>query len=364
MSVRLEHLTRRVARHGRPIVDDVSLEVADGSFTALLGPSGAGKTSLLRIIAGLDAHCDGRVFINAQRVDMMEARSRNIGFVFQNYALFDHMTVARNIGFGLSIRPRALRPDRAGIAARVEELLELMHLPGMGGRYPHELSGGQRQRVALARALATGPRVLLLDEPFGALDPLVRRRIRGWLRDLHDRLGLTTILVTHDRHEACELADAIALMRDGRIVQAGSPQQLLDTPATPFAMEFMGEVTRLAGRVVGGRFIADLPDVRPVMAGGPDGVAELLVRAGDVRLLPGQGAATAWLRQAHGPIGTFDVMSGPDTIRLDAVIPPGDGRIVVNCALDVSAGRVARDGQWLGATDVPAPSGSACVARA
>ncbi|PYD71683.1 sulfate/molybdate ABC transporter ATP-binding protein [Novacetimonas hansenii] len=346
MSVRLEHLVRRVG--GRPIVDDISLEVETGSFTALLGPSGAGKTSLLRIIAGLDGHDAGCVFLNGARVDMLEARSRNIGFMFQNYALFDHMTVARNIAFGLSIRPRKIRPTRAQIAARVEELLDLMHLPGMGGRYPHELSGGQRQRVALARALATGPRVLLLDEPFGALDPLVRRSIRGWLRDVHDRLGLTTILVTHDRNEACELADTIALMRDGRIVQSGTPQQLRDAPATPFAMAFMQDVTRLPGRVAAGLFIADLPDMRPVPAQGPDGRAELLVRAGDVRLLPGQGAATAWLRQTYGPIGTFDVMSGPDTLRLDALIPPGAARIVVNCALDASAGRVARDGQWLG----------------
>ncbi|MCE2578793.1 sulfate/molybdate ABC transporter ATP-binding protein [Gluconacetobacter entanii] len=349
MSVRLENLTRRVG--GRPIVDDVSLDVAEGSFTALLGPSGAGKTSLLRIIAGLDPHDGGRVLLNGQRVDMLEARSRNIGFVFQNYALFDHMTVARNIAFGLSIRPRRIRPDRARIAARVEELLELMHLPGMGGRYPHELSGGQRQRVALARALATGPRVLLLDEPFGALDPLVRRSIRGWLRELHDRLGLTTILVTHDRHEASELADTIALMRDGRIVQAGTPQQLHDAPATPFAMEFMHDVTRLPGRVANGAFIADLPDMRPVAVNGGDGPAELLVRAADVRLLPGQGAATAWLRQANGPIGTFDVMSGPDTLRLESVVPPGGGRIVVNCALDAAAGRVARDGRWLEGRD-------------
>ncbi|GAB6966696.1 sulfate/molybdate ABC transporter ATP-binding protein [Komagataeibacter kakiaceti JCM 25156] len=348
MSVKLDHITRVSPQNGRPIVDDVSLTVADGSFTALVGPSGAGKTSLLRIIAGLDAHQAGQVAIDGARVDQLAARARNIGFVFQHYALFGHMTVADNIGFGLSIRPRRIRPGRAEISSRVEELLDLMQLPGVGGRYPHQLSGGQRQRVALARALATGPRLLLLDEPFGALDPLVRRQIRGWLRDLHERLGLTTILVTHDRQEATELADTIALMRHGRIVQAGTVRQLEEKPASPFVMEFTGDVIRIPGRVERGLFIADLPDIHAFATSVPDGGADVLIRPSDIRLLPDRGGAMAWLRQTRGMLGTYDFMTGTGTqgLRFETVIPEGAAPIVVNCALDISAGRIARDDVW------------------
>ncbi|GBQ14602.1 sulfate ABC transporter ATP-binding protein [Komagataeibacter rhaeticus] len=355
MSVQLEQITRRNPRNGRPIVDNVSLAVASGSFTALVGPSGAGKTSLLRIIAGLDPHQAGHVSIDGTRVDTLDARARNIGFVFQHYALFAHMSVAANIGFGLSVRPRGQRPRRDVIARRVEDLLDLMQLSGLGGRYPHELSGGQRQRVALARTLATGPRVLLLDEPFGALDPLVRRQIRGWLRSLHERLGLTTILVTHDRQEAAELADTVVLMRHGRIVQAGTPQALEDTPADPFTMAFTGDLVRLGGRVENHVFTPDLPDILPVTAPIAAGPAELLVRPVDIALRPGQGQATAVLRQARGPLGLYDVRLGTDTLQVETLMPPDRPRILPHCALDVTAGRLARDNAWASVETPPFP---------
>ena len=355
MSVHLDHITRISPQNGRSIVDDVSLTVADGSFTALVGPSGAGKTSLLRIIAGLDPHQAGHVSIDGTRVDALGAHERNIGFVFQHYALFAHMRVAANIGFGLSIRPRASRPDRKEITRRVEELLDLMQLSGMGARYPHELSGGQRQRVALARTLATRPRVLLLDEPFGALDPLVRRQIRGWLRNLHEQLGLTTILVTHDRQEASELADMVVLMRHGRIVQAGAGPLLEDTPATPFVMAFTGDVVRIAGMVRNHVFTPDLPDIMPLPAPVAAGPAELLIRPIDIGLRPGHGHATAMLRQTRGPLGLYDVHLGPETVVVETLIPPGATRIVPNCALDVAAGRLARGDAWATMDTSPLP---------
>ncbi|MHC0612425.1 sulfate/molybdate ABC transporter ATP-binding protein [Komagataeibacter oboediens] len=347
MSVQLDHITRILPQGGRPIVEDISLLVPDGSFTALVGPSGAGKTSLLRIIAGLDPHQDGHVMIDGACVDMQDARARNIGFVFQHYALFAHMTVAANIGFGLSIRPRRTRPDKADIAARVEDLLDLMQLPRMGARYPHELSGGQRQRVALARALATGPRVLLLDEPFGALDPLVRQQIRGWLRDLHERLGLTTILVTHDRQEAAELADTVVLMRNGHVVQSGPTRQLEDNPADPFVMTFTGDVVRITGHVTHGVFMPALPDIQPVAAPAADGPAEILIRPADIRLRPGSGSARAHLRHRRGLVGIYETTIAHTTFAVETVTTPEPARVIPDCALDIAAGRLARGDAWL-----------------
>ncbi|MGY6769559.1 sulfate/molybdate ABC transporter ATP-binding protein [Komagataeibacter sp. NFXK3] len=350
MSVYLDHITRHSPQGGRAIVDDVSLSVKDGSFTALVGPSGAGKTSLLRIIAGLDPHQRGQVSIDGRRVDTLGARERNIGFVFQHYALFAHMTVAANIGFGLAIRPRHSRPGRAAIRRRVEELLELMQLPAMGARYPHELSGGQRQRVALARALATGPRVLLLDEPFGALDPLVRRQIRGWLHNLHERLGLTTILVTHDRQEAAELADTVVIMNRGRVVQSGTPQELEDNPADPFVMDFSGETIRIAGLVTNGRFVPDMSDIIPVPVALSNGRAEILIRPADIRLLPQQGNAIAQFYQRRGLVASYKVTSASfDGMLVEMPADPGDvsASIITHCAIDISAGRFVRDNAWV-----------------
>jgi sulfate transport system ATP-binding protein len=223
-------------------LDDVSFDVPDGTFLALLGPSGSGKTTLLRILGGLEQADLGHVAFAGLDWLMLPARERRAGFVFQHYALFKHMTVAKNIAFGLDVRPARQRPSRAEIARRVDELLALVQLEGLGGRYPSQLSGGQRQRVALARALAIEPRMLLLDEPFGALDAKVRKELRVWLRGLHDRLGLTTVFVTHDQEEALALGDRVAVMNKGRIEQLAAPADLIARPATPFVSEFLEDV--------------------------------------------------------------------------------------------------------------------------
>ncbi len=234
-------------------LDGVSLEIPDGSLTALLGPSGSGKTTLLRIVAGLE-YADpgsGGVRFHGEDVTGVPAGKRGVGFVFQHYALFKHMTVAANIAFGLAVLPRAKRPSKREIGARVKELLHLVKLDGFDDRRPHELSGGQRQRVALARALAIRPKVLLLDEPFGALDAQVRKDLRRWLRQFHNEIGLTTLFVTHDQEEALELADQVVVMRNARIEQTGAPQEIYDQPRTSFVYEFLGEVNKLEdGRYV------------------------------------------------------------------------------------------------------------------
>ena len=244
MSVQVRGLARRYGREAA--LAGVDLEIGDGELLALLGPSGAGKTTLLRLIAGLDRPDAGTVSIDGRDICRLPPRARRIGFVFQNYALFRHMNVARNIAFGLNVKPRRERPSRAAIAARVDELLDLMQLSGLGRRFPAQLSGGQRQRAALARALAIEPKVLLLDEPFGALDAKVRAELRVWLRDLQHRLRLTTIFVTHDQVEAFQLADRVAILNEGRIVQAGTPAQLRARPATPFVAEFLRATYRTA----------------------------------------------------------------------------------------------------------------------
>jgi sulfate transport system ATP-binding protein len=222
-------------------LDGVSLEIPEGKLVALLGPSGSGKSTLLRVIAGLETPDVGSVLIHGQDATHLDAKRRNIGFVFQHYALFKHMTVRQNIAFGLEIRHQS----RQQTQKRVEELLELVQLQGLGDRYPSQLSGGQRQRVALARALAIQPRVLLLDEPFGALDAKVRKELRSWLRRLHDEVHVTTIFVTHDQEEAMEVSDEIVVMNQGRIEQVGSPAEVYDQPASPFVMSFVGPVNVL-----------------------------------------------------------------------------------------------------------------------
>ena len=228
-------------------LEEVSLEVPNGSLTALLGPSGSGKTTLLRIVAGLEFPDDGpgKILFHGEDVSGVPAGKRGVGFVFQHYALFRHMTVAQNIAFGLSVLPRSKRPSKAHIHERVLELLTLVKLDGLDKRRPHELSGGQRQRVALARALAIQPKVLLLDEPFGALDAKVRKDLRRWLRVFHDQIGLTTLFVTHDQEEALELSDQVVVMRNARIEQVGKPQEIYDHPHSPFVYEFLGNVNKL-----------------------------------------------------------------------------------------------------------------------
>jgi sulfate transport system ATP-binding protein len=237
MALEIVNLTKRFGKF--PAVNNVSLTVEQGEFMALLGPSGSGKTTLLRSIGGLDLPEEGTLRFDGQDITHQPARERRVGFVFQAYALFRHMTVARNIAFGLDVKPWSSRPSRSEIRARVDALLARMQLDGLGDRYPSQLSGGQRQRVALARALAIEPRILLLDEPFGALDAKVRKDLRQWLRALHDETKLTTIMVTHDQDEALALADRVAVMNRGKIEQVGTPADLRSAPATPFVKDFL-----------------------------------------------------------------------------------------------------------------------------
>jgi sulfate/thiosulfate transport system ATP-binding protein len=246
MSISIQNVNKKFGDYAA--LENVSLEVPDGSLTALLGPSGSGKTTLLRIVAGLDFADAGnsRIKFHGEDVSEVPAGKRGVGFVFQHYALFRHMTIAQNIAFGLSVLPRSARPAKKEIHNRVFELLKLVKLEGLDQRRPHELSGGQRQRVALARALAIRPKVLLLDEPFGALDAQVRKSLRRWLRQFHDEIGLTTLFVTHDQEEALELADQVVIMRNARVEQVGDPQMIYDHPRSPFVYEFLGNVNKLA----------------------------------------------------------------------------------------------------------------------
>lgn len=233
------------------VLNDISLVIPSGEMVALLGPSGSGKTTLLRIIAGLETQNGGKLGFHGTDVSRMHARDRRVGFVFQHYALFRHMTVFDNIAFGLTVLPRRERPNSTAIKQRVEQLLAMVQLSHLANRYPSQLSGGQKQRVALARALAVEPQILLLDEPFGALDAQVRKELRTWLRQLHEELKFTSVFVTHDQEEAMEVADRIVVMSQGNIEQVGSPVEIMREPASRFVLEFMGEVNRLHGEIRG-----------------------------------------------------------------------------------------------------------------
>jgi sulfate transport system ATP-binding protein len=237
MSLIVDSIRKRFGTY--PALEGVSLTAPQGSFVALLGPSGSGKTTLLRILGGLEYPDDGAVRFADLNWLTVPVRERRVGFVFQHYALFRHMTVAKNVAFGLAVRPRRERPTRGEISREVDKLLSLVQLDGLAGRYPSQLSGGQRQRVALARALAIEPRMLLLDEPFGALDAKVRKELRGWLRELQERLSITTVFVTHDQEEAFALADLVAVMNKGKIEQYGPPAEIRRTPRTPFVKDFL-----------------------------------------------------------------------------------------------------------------------------
>ena len=234
-------------------LNQISLDFPSGALTALLGPSGCGKTTLLRVIAGLETADSGQVILEGEDASGTHVRQRRVGFVFQHYALFRHMTVFENVAFGLRVKPRRERPREEEIRARVNRLLELVQLEWFAGRFPSQLSGGQRQRVALARALAVEPRVLLLDEPFGALDAQVRKELRRWLRHLHDELHITSIFVTHDQEEALEVADRVVLMNRGRVEQVGTPTEVYEHPATPFVYGFLGSVNTFHGRIEGAK---------------------------------------------------------------------------------------------------------------
>ena len=240
MSIEVQHVRKVFGTH--EALKDVSLRIESGELMALLGPSGSGKTTLLRIIAGLDLPDSGTIRLHDEDATHSTARDRQVGFVFQHYALFRHMTVFENIAFGLRVRPKSTRPAERDIVLRVYELLKLIQLDWLGDRYPSQLSGGQRQRVALARALAVEPRVLLLDEPFGALDAKVRRELRQWLRRLHDDLHIASVFVTHDQEEALEVADRVAILSDGNIEQVGTPEEVCRRPANAFVEEFLRDV--------------------------------------------------------------------------------------------------------------------------
>lgn len=265
-------------------LDNVSLDFPTGELVALLGPSGCGKTTLLRIIAGLEFPDSGSVLFHGEDATDVHVRERNVGFVFQHYALFRHMTVFDNVAFGLTVRPRASRPSKEDISRRVHELLQLVQLDWLADRYPDQLSGGQRQRIALARALAVEPRVLLLDEPFGALDAKVRKDLRRWLRRLHDELHVTSIFVTHDQEEAMEVADRIVVINQGRIEQIGTPEEIYNQPASAFVYEFIGHVNRFEGR--GGNGWAEVNGLRlpaPDISGSQSNVTAF-VRPHDIDL--------------------------------------------------------------------------------
>ncbi len=304
-------------RWGKTVgLDDVSLEVPSGKLVALLGPSGSGKTTLLRVIGGLEVPDSGVVLFSGQDATRSSVRERGVGFVFQHYALFRNLDVFENIAFGLRVMPRGRRPEAAVLTRRVHELLELVQLEGLARRLPSQLSGGQRQRVALARALAVEPRVLLLDEPFGALDARVRQELRRWLRRLHEEIHVTSVFVTHDQEEALEVADQVVVMTRGKIAQVGTPTEVMDHPENAFVNEFVGEVNALAGEVVQGRIhcgalvlegheVAERTRVR------------VLIRTHDVKL---------WL-DPEGIVTIERMWTMGDRVRVEATIH-GDGTIL------------------------------------
>ena len=314
MTISTHNIKKEFGRY--PALKHVSLDIAEGELLALLGPSGSGKTTLLRIIAGLDFPDEGQVIFDSTDVTFANAAERGVGFVFQQYALFKHMTLAKNIAFGLDVRKRSKRLPKAEVAAKVDSLLKLVELDGLGGRYPSQLSGGQRQRVALARALAVDPKVLLLDEPFGALDATVRKSLRKELRRIHDATGVTTIFVTHDQEEALELADRVAVLNLGQIEQVGTPAEVQENPATPFIAGFVGDTNRFEGVVKDGKFTAG-PLLMPA-EGCADGLAQAFIRPHHFRLAK-TGLEVHVDRVAiQGPLARIDAYT-KGGLRIDAL---------------------------------------------
>ena len=326
LSLEISGISKQYGRF--PALKEVSLQAHDKEFLALLGPSGSGKTTLLRVLAGLETPDAGEVRFGGEDFLALPVRRRKVGMVFQHYALFRHMTVAQNIAFGLTVRPRAERPATAEIDRRVSELLDLVQLEGMEKRFPAQLSGGQRQRVALARALAIEPRMLLLDEPFGALDAQVRRELRRWLREVHDRAGVTTVFVTHDQEEALDLADRVAILKDGQLIQLGAPNEVYEKPATPFVFDFLGAACRMSGIVQDGRLrIADWESQAPKDA--PKGPVEVFFRPDEVAFAPHDGdglAADVRGVSQRGPEVRIECVIEGQLVELHAhgpTMPPG-----------------------------------------
>ncbi len=334
MTVSAENVVKRFGAFAA--LEGVSLDAREGEFLALLGPSGSGKTTLLRIMAGLDFPDSGTIRMGGVDMDDRPARERGVGFVFQHYALFRHMTVAKNIAFGLSVRPRRDRPSGTAIAARVEELLGLVQLPGLGGRYPAQLSGGQRQRVALARALAVEPRLLLLDEPFGALDAKVRKDLRRWLRAVHEASHVTSVFVTHDQEEALDLADRVVVMNAGRIEQVGTPHEVYQRPATAFVCDFLGNANRFDCRLAEGAVELGglrLANAAPAATGSGAGVAFVRPHEFDVAAAGEPGVAVTLRRMTATGAAAVLECAMPDGRIVEASLPVGPDWLVPGAAL-------------------------------
>src|SRR6201981_591848 len=331
MAIEVKNLVKRFGAFAA--LDGVDLKVGDGELLALLGPSGSGKTTLLRIIAGLDWPDFGEVSFDGENALSRGASERHVGFVFQHYALFRHMTVFENVAFGLRVQPRGVRKDEGRIRARVKDLLDLVQLDWLSNRYPSQLSGGQRQRIALARALAIEPRILLLDEPFGALDAKVRKELRQWLRSPHEQIHMPSIFVTHDQEEALEVANRVVVMDKGKIEQMGTPDDVYDNPASAFVHGFIGESIELAVDVAGGEVrlgVASLPLTAQGLASGP---SRLFVRRHDMQVSPaGAGVLQGSVARARSfrPVQRAEVLIGSarHAIEIDAPrdqeLRPGD----------------------------------------
>ncbi|MFT4174712.1 MAG: sulfate ABC transporter ATP-binding protein, partial [Rhodocyclaceae bacterium] len=315
MSIKVENIRKQFGSF--TALDNVTLDFPSGELVALLGPSGCGKTTLLRIIAGLEHADAGRVLLEGEDASDTHVRERQVGFVFQHYALFRHMSVYDNVAFGLRVKPRNQRPSEAVIRKKVLELLELVQLDWLADRFPSQLSGGQRQRIALARALAVEPRVLLLDEPFGALDAKVRKELRRWLRRLHDELHITSIFVTHDQEEALEVSDRVVLMNRGRVEQIGTPNEVYEAPATPFVYGFLGSVNLFHGRVDGEHVnVAGHahPHSEPALTQGADIIA--FARPHELDIVPDFGQAAGIAAQvtrilSFGPVARVELAGAP-----------------------------------------------------
>ncbi|MCW8056881.1 MULTISPECIES: sulfate/molybdate ABC transporter ATP-binding protein [Agrobacterium] len=318
MKIRLENVVKTFDTFRA--VRDVSLDIESGELLALLGPSGSGKTTILRMVAGLEYSDGGRIFFGDEDATNIPVRDRGVGFVFQHYALFPHMTLHQNIAFGMKVSK--VKRDKAAIDARVGELLRLVKLDGLGDRFPAQISGGQRQRVALARALSVDPKVLLLDEPFGALDANVRRDLRRWLREIHDSLGITTIFVTHDQEEALDLADRVVILNQGEIVQEGTPKEVCRQPNSAFVMRFLGDANRVSGVARGGKvYVGD--NELPFSYAQGDGAVDIYARPGDLEwedLHEGIPASVARVLDRAGERRVIASTDGGDILEFD--VPP------------------------------------------